>query len=593
MITASVEEMFRDFTQDRWGVSEEHIAFLARFQQENGRVPRVLNIGNIANNAFKNAKILRQLGVECDVLCYDYYHVMSCPEWEMASFATQGIEFDAPTWGAIDLGDYQRPYWFAQGRFLTCIDYLLALRTGKPETEELWRCLARERDSGGKAFPESSRPCEYDSALVHTQSLRLAALFETVFPDRANKPSPAAIADSFGGHITETARIQRLFANYDLVVGYATDGFFPLLARKTPYACFEHGTIRTFPFENTLFGQMCALSYACASDVLISNCDNIIAARRLGLRSFRFLPHAMLEDFRVDPSALAFRKELMAQHSADFVIFHPARQHWSTAEDLNWEKGNDRLIRAFARFVKTERPKALLIMVAWGQMVAASKALVAQLDIGHRVVWLDPQPMPVVGRYVAASDLLADQFVIGAWGAIMPHGMMLGIPTMLYLNEEVHRWCFQKMPPVLNVRIEDDIYAGLRQAADPAYKAQIMQDAVAWYEDFHSETVVAARLLDSLVHSLQPDATTLLFRKQRDIEAELVQARLTSAHTAYSKKNSTLLLKQRILGLRSAYPVAGGIIFYSFFFPFRFISCIRRLVLKAFAISKRVVHRND
>ena len=44
--------------------------------------PRVLHIGNIANNAYLNARILNEAGIPSDVLVYDYYHVMACPEWE-------------------------------------------------------------------------------------------------------------------------------------------------------------------------------------------------------------------------------------------------------------------------------------------------------------------------------------------------------------------------------------------------------------------------------------------------------------------------------------------------------------------------------
>ena len=47
---------------------------------------RILHIGNIANNAYLNAKILNEAGFECDVLCASYYHSMGNPEWEDADF---------------------------------------------------------------------------------------------------------------------------------------------------------------------------------------------------------------------------------------------------------------------------------------------------------------------------------------------------------------------------------------------------------------------------------------------------------------------------------------------------------------------------
>ena len=60
----------------------EALAWLGDFKQQSGRALRVLHIGNIANNAYNNAKIQRSLGIEADVLCYDYYHIMGTPEWE-------------------------------------------------------------------------------------------------------------------------------------------------------------------------------------------------------------------------------------------------------------------------------------------------------------------------------------------------------------------------------------------------------------------------------------------------------------------------------------------------------------------------------
>ena len=44
---------------------------------------RVLHSGNVANNGYLNAKLLRRAGVEADALC-DEWHILSQPEWEDA-----------------------------------------------------------------------------------------------------------------------------------------------------------------------------------------------------------------------------------------------------------------------------------------------------------------------------------------------------------------------------------------------------------------------------------------------------------------------------------------------------------------------------
>ena len=96
-----------------------------------------MHIGNIANNAFFNAKILNQSGFDCDVMCADYYHIMGCPEWEEADFAGAIADQFRPDWTAVDLQGYQRPRWFAQGPQQLCIDYLIARRSGRTKIAAL------------------------------------------------------------------------------------------------------------------------------------------------------------------------------------------------------------------------------------------------------------------------------------------------------------------------------------------------------------------------------------------------------------------------------------------------------------------------
>lgn len=118
-------------------------SFIEEFRLKYGRAPRILHIGNIANNAYLNAKFLNEAGFDCDVICYDYYHIMGCPEWEEADFDARGLDHFKPDWTAVDLGGYKRPHWFAQGPQKLCIDYLIAKRTGDLRLADvLWKQLS-------------------------------------------------------------------------------------------------------------------------------------------------------------------------------------------------------------------------------------------------------------------------------------------------------------------------------------------------------------------------------------------------------------------------------------------------------------------
>ena len=55
--------------------------YFKSFEIKNKRPFRVLHIGNIANNAYVNAKIMRRRNIEADVMSPDAYFVHTCPEW--------------------------------------------------------------------------------------------------------------------------------------------------------------------------------------------------------------------------------------------------------------------------------------------------------------------------------------------------------------------------------------------------------------------------------------------------------------------------------------------------------------------------------
>jgi hypothetical protein len=100
----------------------------ARLNRALGRPLRVLHVGNIANNAYQNARLLNRIGIESDVICHDYYHCMGCPEWEDADFDGGFGDQFRPDWTKVDLRGFSRPEWFAQGPRSICIAYLIARR---------------------------------------------------------------------------------------------------------------------------------------------------------------------------------------------------------------------------------------------------------------------------------------------------------------------------------------------------------------------------------------------------------------------------------------------------------------------------------
>jgi hypothetical protein len=552
---------------DNIQLSPEIREWLHDFQEKHEHPPRILHIGNIANNAYNNAKLLNKMGLDCDVICYDYYHIMGCPEWEDAAFDGEIKDQFFPNWRSVDLKGFKRPQWFAQGPLRFCIFYLIAKRKRhKLKAWFWWKVLGvfnstflsfniYSKIKQGREFIKQGRyflgkklisfgtlrqqwypigSIAFHLILLITTLLvtvlalpflvlalpliplkiyqklysacnpkkisffdirvdELVKLFAEAFPEREDKLS-AADLEGFRGVMPLW---QRLFEYYDMVIGYSTDGIYPLLANSRPYFAFEHGTIRNIPFESTTQGRLCALTYRLADMSLITNCDNIHSAHQLGLKSFKFIPHPVNESLTLIPELKnSLRTMLQEQLQSDFIVFHPPRQHWEPHRHPDWEKGNDFFIRGFAQFVKEINPKAGAVFVEWGNTVAQSKELIASLGITKRILWIPPQTNASMIRYIQATDLLADQFFLGAFGSTMPKALLHGCPAMLYLEEERHHWAFPEMPPVINVQTPDEIFEELQKLYQSlSYREELINKGITWYEKYHSNNVIASIFL--------------------------------------------------------------------------------------------------
>jgi glycosyltransferase involved in cell wall biosynthesis len=456
---------------------------------------RILHIGNIANNAYHSAKILNEAGFDCDVLCYNYYHIMGSPEWEDTDFVGR-IDHDFnPNWNTVDLKGFQRPRWFAQGDITTCLNYLYARRKHQTERAALfWHKLTLQTPL------ESSDDSLMSSALsarepfdLHIENL--IKTFANSFPDRPDQLQLADF-DELGFYLPHLNLMKTLLLEYDIVQAYSTDPIWPLLVGQRPYIAFEHGTIRSIPFENTPIGRLTTLAYHQANAVIVTNCDNKRAAERLKLKDYRFIPHPVNEKWIRKGMGSRLKEQLREELNADFLLFHPARHHWEVLRQPSWEKGNDIFIKGMASFIHKVAPRAAAIFVDWGQKVQESKELIAQLGIADRVKWIPVQHNCNMARYIDACDLVADQFFLGAFGNIMPKALAMGTPSILYVDEEIHRWCFSKMPPIINVRTPDEVYEGLTKAyQNPSWLQELAEQGLRWYQDYHSNAFILEKFM--------------------------------------------------------------------------------------------------
>ncbi len=418
---------------------------------------KILHVGNIANNAYNNAKFLRRKGIQADVLCYNYTHIMGQPEWEEAEFEGQPDEFH-PNWEDFDLGTFRRPAWFIQDELF-------------PQ----YRCR-RQRFRGQFRL----------EALVKQPSLWARVwtkYLECLATD--SKPRPHRM-DIFQVYPSRK-RFEQWFEGYDLIQAYATEPIHAwMFASGRPYIAFEHGTMREIPFEDSGRGRLLSLAYRKASKVLITNPDVIASAQRLGLKNFQFIPHPV-DETKYRPVRTSLRDRLVNQYQTDLILFAPSRHNWAL-------KGNDLLLKAFARLLESVPQKPILILSEWGQEVNQSKRLIETLGVGARVVWTPPLNKMKLIDFYNAADVVLDQFTIGTFGTVTPEAMACGKPVMLHFAREVHDWCYAEMPPIITAKTVAEIFEGLmRLISDSGLRSTIGQSSREWVVKHHGWELVADR----------------------------------------------------------------------------------------------------
>ncbi|MFO0722385.1 MAG: glycosyltransferase [Myxococcota bacterium] len=487
---------------------------------------RVLLLGNIANNAFYAATLLRRAGVEADVFCPDDYWVMSSPEWEEADFDQPPKDQTYPDWWAMDLKGYQRPRWFSQGPFSLAVDYLVAVRRGETaRAEGLWRELdtARRliaRDPEHRWTPPKGAESLSTKVLKYRRARQVRNLYRRIaryIPALQGPPDPflkraAAVSALYSQRFPERSdrlevgeieayrqraeQLSKLFPYYDVVQGNAVDPLYPLIADFHPYVAFEHGTLRdspevtwTFkgPFYPNTIGRLTALSYREADYVYITNADCRSSAERLRLERYTAIPHPFDEQaFAPEPEAAA---AIRARLGVDHLFLCPIRHDWV-------DKGTDKYIRALPELRKKIPGKFVACFMPWGRQIDDSKALIKQLGVEDLVAWVGPFGRRSFVRWISAADAIWDQLAFASFSGLGPRAMSVGSPVIAAYEHEGLAWMFPEPAPMLNARSVEDVIEQSLRAIEPGFRQRHAEICRAWIHKHHSGEVVVKKLVE-------------------------------------------------------------------------------------------------
>ena len=278
-----------------------------------------------------------------------------------------------------------------------------------------------------------------------------------------------------------------LFSKYDVIQAYATYTAMPFII-GCDYVAYEHGTIRSIPFQDTDEGKLCMATYRAADAVFVTNTDNLDSAEKMNLDTARVdaLPHA----FDSDKLVTFQRRTRISPPKNDLVFFTPARQHWVDG-DPGWAKGNDRVIRAL-RILKDMGLACRLDAIEWGVDVPASQALAIELGVAEMINWLPKLKKRDLWRTYLRSHAILDQFVAPAFGGVTFEALMLGRRVITAVDEVEMTRFFGAPPPLYNCRTTEDIASSMaRVIGDPMDTSGDGRRNQEWMQSRHSaDTIV-------------------------------------------------------------------------------------------------------
>ena len=281
----------------------------------------------------------------------------------------------------------------------------------------------------------------------------------------------------------------KMIREYEIIEAHVPFSIYAQFAGR-PYLAYDAGWIRYFPLGRGLREKLARRAYKNARRVIITNPDTYEISDRL---PYLKQQNVVFSPFAIDPEKYKPKNasDIRSRFAKDseILLFSPARQLWA-------EKGNDKMLRAFARFLK-DHPGARFVMVSWSVDEERSKALANSLGVAENIHWIKPVPKNQLIDLYNAADVVLDQFVLGSWGTSTPEAMCCGKPVLIYYKEEYIQRAFHENPPILNSFSEEDIARSLRTLCDNEdFRMKMGRESREWVIKTHSSRVVAQRHLD-------------------------------------------------------------------------------------------------
>jgi hypothetical protein len=172
----------------------------------------------------------------------------------------------------------------------------------------------------------------------------------------------------------------------------------------------------------------------------------------------------------------------------ELVIFQHGRQEWEENEDIKVNitensKGNQKLIYAFAEFLKITKLQAHLILFEYGSAWQKSKELVQKLGISNYITWMPLMPRKEIFIGISLCDIGVGELDSSyfSYGAVYEF-LALAKPVIHYRNDELYKDKYPEMYPMYSANTKEQVLAYFKEfESNPEAFKNTGKSAYVWF----------------------------------------------------------------------------------------------------------------
>lgn len=267
---------------------------------------------------------------------------------------------------------------------------------------------------------------------------------------------------------------------YDIIHSYVEFPIFASLSNKPFIAHTQGSDFRELARTKSLKGILLRRAYKKAKVILFFQPDHLPIFSELNLKNGIFLPPLWDTSF--------FRSKQIERDESKFIIFHPANLEFRL-------KGNEKLIEGFSQFV-TKNKNAELIIVDRGIDSKNVHNLVKKYKIQNFVKFIKgPLNSEELLKYYNSSDVIADQFELGALGSIGWEAFSCKKPLLAYVNQTQYENVYGESPPIANASNAFEVKNMLEKLTEKEFCKTLGENGYNWIIKHHSPQIFTKKII--------------------------------------------------------------------------------------------------